>query len=96
MAKVRRIEVFPTRRMAKFHMDQQAINKNVTYFNRAYFEYSTPDRVFIVATKPSDIRGMTFDEIYLHPNVKNRQIYFIEAGIRNAQIILRTDDEYER
>ncbi len=87
---IRRIEVYPNMRVAKHAMEAMALEKDVNYYNKATLELTTEGIHYIFVTKTLQFRGWMYDQIYIHPNCKNRLEYIVEARTRGAKIVYKS------
>lgn len=90
---IRRIEVYPTRRIASRNMELKLLQNEVTYFNKPSLELTTNGAHYIYIANIDGIRGRSFDQIYIHPDCANRLAYIIDGRTKGAKIVLKMEDE---
>lgn len=73
----KRVEIYPTIRMAKMAFDEKIVNSknNLKGFDKRNLTVHTFDNQMVQFFGNIDyLRGHRFDEIYIHPNVKDAKL----------------------
>jgi hypothetical protein len=76
MGVLKRVEIYPNRKVAKDAFNNRVIkgSRNTPALYPNYLIAHGTDRDYYYFNNIDDLRGHKFDEIYIHPNVKDRDL----------------------
>lgn len=88
----KRVEIYPNIRMAKMAFDEKIVNSknNLKGFDKRNLTVHTFDNQMVQFFGNIDyLRGHRFDEIYVHPNVKDRKQILMGTMYHKCKIVFK-------
>lgn len=93
MKNKRRLEIYPNERLAKLNIVEFHHNnsEDISFYDLGMKTLCYKGKYigFRGESYPSRLRGLTFDEIYIHPDCKYRGAYIMQALQNKAKIVYK-------